>query len=239
MHKRKTRQDNTIDLLSINNNFLDGHFKFSKNNDKQHLGIYAIIINNKIYIGESFNLQRRWQEHKTDLINNSHNNYMLQQEFNINKNFKNVYFIPIYHCAFIYATNIVYNEAYNAIKLILIIIEHLLIKYFRNNNNFICRNYENTLSKIYRKCNKHDKQYIMQCYNIILQILNNYDKNKIQDNILPYKVNNSIIGLIVNCINGKYDKNSNIINIINNIPIFDYKDYKSDNIKDYYTMPQG
>jgi hypothetical protein len=31
---------------------------------------------------------------------------------------------------------------------------------------------------------------------------------------------------------------NNIINIINNIPILDYKDYKSDNnIKDYYTMP--
>jgi hypothetical protein len=236
MRKCKTRQDNTINLLSINNNFLDGQFKFSKNDDKPHSGIYMIIINNKIYIGESFDLQRRWQEHKQDLINNCHSNYMLQQEFNINKNFDNVYFIPIYHCAFIYATNMVYNEAYNALKLILIIIEHLLIKYFRNNNNFICCNYENTLSKIYRQCNKYDKQYIKQCYNIILQILDNYDKNKIQDNILPYKVNNSIIGLIVNCINGKYDKNSNIINIINNIPILDYKDYKSDNIKDYYTM---
>ena len=234
---RKQKQDTTIDFNNLNISFINnGKYQFSKNNQQQ-LGLYAIVINDKIYIGESFDLENRWKEHIDDLIHNRHANKILQEEFNINKNFNNVYFIPIYCCAFIYATNMIYDEAYNASKLVLLILEHLLIKYFRNNNKWVCCNYENTINKIYRHCNKKDKLYITQCYNIILQILNNYDKDKLIDNILPYKINKSIIILILNSLNGRYDKNSNIINIINNIPILDLEEIKSNNIKDYYTMP--
>ena len=49
------------------------------------LGVYSITnnINNKVYIGESNNIERRWQEHKDELNTNSHHNYKLQNDWNI------------------------------------------------------------------------------------------------------------------------------------------------------------
>jgi len=46
--------------------------------------IYGIInkVNNLIYIGESNNIERRWEEHIDDLNNNSHCNYKLQTAWN-------------------------------------------------------------------------------------------------------------------------------------------------------------
>ena len=35
-----------------------------------------------MYIGESFDIERRWNQHKQDLINGCHHNYYLQQSFN-------------------------------------------------------------------------------------------------------------------------------------------------------------
>jgi len=48
------------------------------------LGVYSITnnINNKVYIGESNNIERRWQEHKDELNTNSHHNYKLQNDWN-------------------------------------------------------------------------------------------------------------------------------------------------------------
>jgi len=48
------------------------------------IGIYGIIneTNNLIYIGESNNIERRWEEHIDDLNNNSHCNYKLQTAWN-------------------------------------------------------------------------------------------------------------------------------------------------------------
>lgn len=47
-------------------------------------GIYKITnkINNKVYIGESEDILRRWKEHKEDLNNNSHHSYKLQNDWN-------------------------------------------------------------------------------------------------------------------------------------------------------------
>lgn len=47
-------------------------------------GIYQIrnIINNKIYIGSSANIKKRWSEHKRDLKNNKHDNGHLQGAYN-------------------------------------------------------------------------------------------------------------------------------------------------------------
>lgn len=47
-------------------------------------GIYYIknIKNEKIYIGESENILKRWREHKEDLNNNSHHSYKLQNDWN-------------------------------------------------------------------------------------------------------------------------------------------------------------
>src|SRR5258706_5268149 len=47
-------------------------------------GIYKIInlVNKKIYIGSSNNLERRWGEHKNALRNNKHDNSHLQAAWN-------------------------------------------------------------------------------------------------------------------------------------------------------------
>ena len=47
-------------------------------------GIYKIIniINNKIYIGQSVDIKRRWNDHKSELRRNSHHNIYLQQSWN-------------------------------------------------------------------------------------------------------------------------------------------------------------
>ena len=48
-------------------------------------GIYKItnLKNNRIYIGESFDIEKRWEQHKTDLIKGNHINRGLQQDFNL------------------------------------------------------------------------------------------------------------------------------------------------------------
>ncbi|MDP3987255.1 MAG: NUMOD3 domain-containing DNA-binding protein [Nanoarchaeota archaeon] len=48
------------------------------------IGIYYIknILNNKIYIGSSINLETRFREHKNDLRNKNHHSYHLQQAWN-------------------------------------------------------------------------------------------------------------------------------------------------------------
>lgn len=51
---------------------------------EQDSGIYKIInnINNKVYIGSSDQLYKRFQSHKSGLINNKHDNPHLQNSFN-------------------------------------------------------------------------------------------------------------------------------------------------------------
>lgn len=47
-------------------------------------GIYKITNkkNEKVYIGSSSNIERRFSEHKQALINNKHHSYKLQSDFN-------------------------------------------------------------------------------------------------------------------------------------------------------------
>jgi group I intron endonuclease len=47
-------------------------------------GIYKITnkINNKVYIGESLDIRRRWKEHLDNLNNNKHHSYKLQNDWN-------------------------------------------------------------------------------------------------------------------------------------------------------------
>ena len=47
-------------------------------------GVYKItnIINGKVYIGESMNIERRWDEHKLELDNREHHSYKLQEDWN-------------------------------------------------------------------------------------------------------------------------------------------------------------
>jgi hypothetical protein len=48
------------------------------------VGVYKItnINNNKVYIGESLNIKRRWKEHINDLSNNEHHSKKLQVDWN-------------------------------------------------------------------------------------------------------------------------------------------------------------
>ena len=47
-------------------------------------GIYLIsnLINNKIYVGQSINIEKRWTQHKRELRNNIHENKRLQNAWN-------------------------------------------------------------------------------------------------------------------------------------------------------------
>jgi hypothetical protein len=47
-------------------------------------GIYKItnLINGEVYIGESLDIYRRWEEHTEDLENNKHHSYKLQTDWN-------------------------------------------------------------------------------------------------------------------------------------------------------------
>lgn len=53
-------------------------------NENRIAGVYKITntINNKIYIGESLNIEERWNEHKQDLEDGTHHSYKLQQDYN-------------------------------------------------------------------------------------------------------------------------------------------------------------
>ena len=48
------------------------------------IGIYKIqnLINNKVYIGQSVDIEKRWSTHKTELKNNYHYNIHLQNAWN-------------------------------------------------------------------------------------------------------------------------------------------------------------
>ncbi len=47
-------------------------------------GVYKItcLINDKIYIGSSNNIKKRWKVHKNELNKNNHDNMFLQRDWN-------------------------------------------------------------------------------------------------------------------------------------------------------------
>lgn len=51
------------------------------------IGIYEIKnkLNNKIYIGSSVNIEKRWKDHKYYLNNNKHHSILLQNSWNLHK----------------------------------------------------------------------------------------------------------------------------------------------------------
>lgn len=53
--------------------------------DIDDYGVYAIycIKNNSIYIGETSNIKRRWNEHLSSLKSNNHYNHSLQSDYNL------------------------------------------------------------------------------------------------------------------------------------------------------------
>lgn len=52
------------------------------------IGIYQIIINQKPYVGSSFDIERRLIQHKSDLNCHRHDNSHLQRAYDKYKEFK-------------------------------------------------------------------------------------------------------------------------------------------------------
>lgn len=58
--------------------------QITKNTVLEESGIYVIrnLVNKKVYIGQATNIYRRWIVHKSNLLNNNHENSHLQNSFN-------------------------------------------------------------------------------------------------------------------------------------------------------------
>jgi group I intron endonuclease len=92
-------------------------------------GIYMIknMFNNKMYIGKSIDITRRWKKHKSDLNNNRHDNKHLQSAWNKygqsafkfsiveecsedNLNIREIYYIQLYNsCNDLYGYNMTFG----------------------------------------------------------------------------------------------------------------------------------
>lgn len=79
-----------VEIISGNKKYCEGcriianREKVQRHANKFGMGIYKItnLINNKIYIGQSIQLNKRISEHKRELKNNSHYNNHLQRAYN-------------------------------------------------------------------------------------------------------------------------------------------------------------
>jgi hypothetical protein len=197
------------------------HFK------KPHMGVYCIIINQYIYIGESFDLERRWKQHIEDLKNNRHHNKILQEQYNKNNGYMKIECI----CCIAYSyLRFVYCKQYfkfndeknivNLLKIILLCIEHKIINEYQHDTQYIVCNSENTLLKIYHLLTNNEQQYLKQFYIII------------KDNYNKYGIINKQ-SYIINIIKLFY-LNKTILNNISQINILNLKSVLSDNIEAYY-----
>lgn len=104
------------------------------------IGIYEIKnkINGNVYIGETFNIERRFEEHKNELLSNIHHNINLQRDFN-KYGFSNFNFSVIQE----------YTDKDKSVitQSRLIILEDLWMKRYKD-NGIKLYNIENTLDKI-------------------------------------------------------------------------------------------
>lgn len=106
------------------------------------IGIYSITnkINGCVYIGESFNIERRWEEHSEDLINRIHGNYLLQKDYD---DYGNVFEYEVLQ-------ELNYNkEITSAIRMqsLLIMLEDAYIRRYKE-YGYNLYNIENTLDKL-------------------------------------------------------------------------------------------
>jgi len=138
-------------------------------------GIYKITnnINNKVYIGESLNIERRWQEHKNDLNSSNHHSYKLQDDWNeygeenfdfeiieeLKNNFRhslNHLILLVYEDKYIKEYDSI-NSGYN--------IEYTLYEMLEGrkgifNQNIIDKNHIEMLEKVIYNIQDHDGKYI-------------------------------------------------------------------------------
>lgn len=139
-------------------------------------GIYKIInlVKGKVYIGESLDIDARWDTHREDLNNNSHHSYKLQQDWNEygTDNFK-------------FEIIALLDEDIKRLsdEYILLIYEDYYIKHYDSISNGY--NIENTLEKILSGekktyINKNDK------YNLNIYLKQVQDKKIINNNGLIF-----------------------------------------------------
>lgn len=159
-------------------------------------GIYKItnIKNNKVYIGESLNIVKRWSEHINQLRSNTHYNHKLQCDFNKYgvdsfkfevllalddsiKNYVDKYLLVFYEDKYIKKYNSIHN-GYN--------IENTLESLISNKRNF--GNQEFNID-MYKKCTKNISKKIYVKFGGILfhNEYNNSQKKTIS------KLNNKIV----------------------------------------------
>ena len=149
-----------------------------------------------MYIGESFDIERRWNQHKQDLINGCHHNYYLQQSFN---NYGKKYFS--FKALQKINTEELEKTHANIIEALLLMLESSYIKKFQE-ENIALYNIENTLEEIIkgnRELSIHTNIAInvLCSYYIKYKYVFNSSKNifelKERDSILNIIKNNSTI----------------------------------------------
>lgn len=188
------------------------------------IGVYAIrnTKNNKMYIGESIDIEQRWKAHQEDLDNGSHHSYKLQEDYDKSKNKEFRFFILE---EFIFPFNAKIDST--KLQLILYCREYYYMKKYKSKSKGY--NVEFTLAEIldihsnnlrYPKYQTEDcKKFILNNKDILttdnfnLNILNELcvysEENKLGD--MVYINANSSPQTFNPCLNAYTDKKGTII----------------------------
>lgn len=150
------------------------------------IGIYKITnkINNKVYIGETMDVEKRWNEHKESLKNNTHHSYKLQSDWN-EYGENNFLFEIIYEVKS-------YSNVTN-LKCFLIISEYRFMKKYNSILNGY--NIENTYEKIKVQeksiFKESEQESLIKAFDEVDKILNINEHIKdedFNDNLMPLGV---------------------------------------------------
>lgn len=105
-------------------------------------GIYIIknTENNRVYVGETLDIVRRWAEHLQNLHDGKHNNKELQQDFNIYGKGAFEFYVEIF-----LDKSVNYNQTY--IKILLLLLERKTINKYRK-DGYTLYNMEDSLYRV-------------------------------------------------------------------------------------------
>lgn len=145
-----------------------------------------------MYIGESFDIERRWNQHKQDLINGCHHNYYLQQSFNkLGEKYFSFKVLQKINTEELEKTHT------NIIEALLLMLESSYIKKFQE-ENIELYNIENTLEEI-MKGNRELSIHTNIAINVLCSyyIKYKYVFNS-SENIFELKERDSILNIIKN-----------------------------------------
>lgn len=148
------------------------------------IGIYAIRNrkNKKIYIGQSIDIAKRWNEHIRDLEKGEHHSYLLQNDWN-EYELKNFSFIILENLT--PPSDFLYDE--NKLQLLLICREYYYSKEldtFKNGYN-IEHTYESIMQGKYQNA-KNPKNFKLDLEILVNQCPNLLNKEFDKTEILPY-----------------------------------------------------